>query len=462
MIQTYTTPQKIRQLIFILAPILITQLGIYSMTFFDIMMAGKYRTTDVAGVSIGSSLWMPVYTGISGILLALTPIISQKLGAKDTKSIPHSVIQALYLGLVMAAVVMFIGSIVLNPILELMNLEQSVHNIAHDYLVALSFGMIPLFLYNVLRSFIDSLGQTRISMFITLLALPINVLFNYLLIYGKWGFPELGGVGSGYATAITYWVIMVIAILTIVKVQPFASYNLFSKLYRVAWKEWRELLMIGLPIGLTIFFETSIFAAVTLFMSNYNTLTIASHQIAMNFASFLYMIPLSISTGLTIVVGFEAGAKRYKDARIYSILGISGAIGLSLLCASVVFFFREQIASIYSVDSDVIQLTAHFLLYATFFQLSDALQAPIQGILRGYKDVTISFFMSFISYWVIGLPMGILLSKYSSLGPFGYWIGLIAGLAIGAVGLFIRLLYVQRSHDPKRIQHQKKTKNLLI
>lgn len=442
--QTYTKSQKIRLLFYILIPILITQIGLYAMTFFDVMMSGQYSTQDVAGVSIGSSLWTPVYTGLSGILIALTPVVSQLVGSKQSKSVSYSVMQAIYLAVALALVILIIGAFSLNPILNAMNLEDNVHRVAHDYLIALSIGIIPLFVYNTLRAFIDALGQTRISMIITLCALPINVLFNYLLIYGKFGFPELGGVGSGYATAITYWLIALVAILVVAKINPFSTYKVFSEFFRVSLKEWRALLLIGVPIGLAIFFETSIFSAVTLLMSKYDTVTIASHQIAMNFASLLYMMPLSISMALTIVIGFEIGAARYKDAREYSWIGISMALTMSLVLSTILFLFREPVASVYTKDHEVMMLTSHFLIYAIFFQISDALQAPIQGILRGYKDVNVTFAMSLVSYWILGLPIGYFFAKYTDMGAFGYWIGLISGLALGAIGLAARLRFIQK------------------
>ncbi|ASS96675.1 MATE family efflux transporter [Peribacillus simplex] len=442
--QTYTKTQKIRLLFYILIPILITQISMYAMTFFDVMMSGQYSTQDVAGVSIGSSLWTPVYTGLSGILIALTPVVSQLVGSRQSKSVSYSVMQAIYLAIALAMFILIIGVFSLNPVLNAMDLEDNVHMVAHDYLIALSLGIIPLFVYNALRAFIDALGQTRISMIITLCALPVNVLFNYLLIYGKFGFPELGGVGSGYATAITYWLIALVAILVVVKINPFSTYKVFSEFFRVSWKEWRALLLIGVPIGLAIFFETSIFSAVTLLMSKYDTVTIASHQIAMNFASLLYMIPLSISMALTIVIGFEIGAARYKDAKEYSWIGISMALTMSLVLSTILFLFREPVASLYTKDHEVMMLTSHFLIYAIFFQISDALQAPIQGILRGYKDVNVTFAMSLVSYWILGLPIGYFFAKYTDMGAFGYWIGLISGLALGAIGLAARLRFVQQ------------------
>ncbi|MDQ0883645.1 MATE family efflux transporter [Peribacillus sp. V2I11] len=442
--QTYTKTQKIRLLFYILIPILITQISMYAMTFFDVMMSGQYSTQDVAGVSIGSSLWTPVYTGLSGILIALTPVVSQLVGSRQSKSVSYSVMQAIYLAVALSLFILIIGAFSLNPVLNAMDLENSVHMVAHDYLIALSFGIIPLFVYNALRAFIDALGQTRISMIITLCALPVNVLFNYLLIYGKFGFPELGGVGSGYATAITYWLIALVAIFVVIKINPFSTYKVFSEFFRVSWKEWRALLLIGVPIGLAIFFETSIFSAVTLLMSKYDTVTIASHQIAMNFASLLYMIPLSISMALTIVIGFEIGAARYKDAKEYSWIGISMALTMSLVLSTILFLFREPVASLYTKDHEVMMLTSHFLIYAIFFQISDALQAPIQGILRGYKDVNVTFAMSLVSYWILGLPIGYFFAKYTDMGAFGYWIGLISGLAIGAIGLAARLRFIQQ------------------
>lgn len=443
MIQTFTRSAKIRQLVSILIPILISQIGIYAMSFFNTIMTGRYHTVDVAGVSIGSYLWLPVYSGLSGILMALTPTVSQLIGSSQHKSVSFSVIQAVYLAIAIAFITISAGGFLLNPILNLMDLEENVYHIAHDYLTGLSFGIIPIFIYNTVRAFMDALGQTRISMFITLGALPIDVLLNYLLIYGKWGFPELGGVGSGYATAITYWIIAIIAILIVINIKPFSSFQIFHKLYRISLLESLSLLKIGVPIGLSIFFETSIFSVVTFLMSAYDTLTIAAHTIAMNFATLLYMMPLSMSMALTIVIGYDVGGKRFNNAREYSSIGLTISLTLALLSAAFLFFFRESIASIYSTDQVVLEYSAHFLLYAIFFQISDAIQAPIQGILRGYKDVTITFIMSLVSYWGLGLPIGYTLANFFHIGPEGYWIGLISGLAIGAIGLVARLRYIQ-------------------
>ncbi|WP_226657976.1 MATE family efflux transporter [Pseudalkalibacillus hwajinpoensis] len=445
MYPTHSLKEKIKLLIVILYPILITQVGLYSMNFVDTIMSGRAGANDLAGVAIGSSLWVPVFTGLSGILLAITPIVSHYIGAKQEERVSFSVLQGIYLSIALSISILVVGSFILDPILNTMDLQENVAQIAKEYLIGLSFGIIPLFIYSVLRSFFDALGETRTTMLVTLTSLPINVFFNYVLIFGKWGFPKLGGVGAGYASAITYWFILLIALLVVIKVRPFSAYGVFKRFYPVSFSTWKEQLKIGVPIGFSIFFEVSIFAAVTLLMSMYSTETIAAHQAAINFASLLYMIPLSISMALTIAIGFEVGARRLLDAKHYSYMGIAFAVGMALFSALCLFLFNDAVASWYTSNQNVFDLIKVFLIYAIFFQLSDAVAAPIQGALRGYKDVNVTLVMSLISYWVIGLPSGFILAKYTAFGPYGYWVGLSTGLFVAAITLFLRLRYVQQS-----------------
>ncbi len=442
--ETNSIRAKVILFLTMLIPILITQAGLSLITFLDTVMSGKVSAEDLAGVAIGSSIWTPVYTGLAGILMAVTPIVAQLMGAGHKKDVPKAVFQAIYLSFLLSICVITIGTIGIPYVLGGLGLEQSVEDIARHFLSFLAFGIIPLFGYSVLRSFIDALGKTRVTMFITLTALPINFVLNYVFIFGNFGFPKLGGAGAGLASAMTYWAIFIMSICIVMKAEPFASFHLFQKLPRINISRMGQILKIGLPIGFAIFFETSIFAAVTLLMGHFDTVTIASHQAAMNFASILYILPLSISMALTIVVGFEAGAKRYKDAQSYSYIGIGTAVLFSLFTAALILLFRPEIAGLYTAESAVLQLTQHFLIYAIFFQLSDAIAAPIQGALRGYKDVNYTLIAAFVSYWVIGLPSGYLIGTYTSYGAFGYWIGLIAGLAAGAVVLFIRLRLMEK------------------
>lgn len=453
MYETNTLREKIKLFTVILFPILITQLGMYAMNFFDTIMSGKAGPDQLAGVAIGSSLWVPVFTGLNGILMAISPIVAQLRGAKMDKGISYSVKQGVYLAVVLALVIGIGGYFLLDPALSLLDITPEVSHVAKYYLVTLGIGIVPLFVFNILRSFVDALGQTKISMFVILMTLPINILFNYMFIFGRLGAPELGGIGAGLASALTYWVSLFLLVIVIHNVRPLRSYRIFRSWIAPEWKEWWIQLKIGVPIGFAIFFETSIFAAVTFFMTAYDTNTIAAHQAAINFASFLYMIPLSIAFTLTIAVGFEVGGERYKDAKAYSYLGITSAVMMSIGAGLILFFFDDTIARWYSTDPKVIELTKNFIIYAIFFQLSDGFGAPIQGVLRGYKDVNITLVMAFVSYWGIGLPSGYFLANYTNLGPYGYWLSLTIGLTAGAMTLLIRMLHLQKK------QIQKKTTN---
>jgi len=416
----------------------------FSMVFFNTIMSGKYNSSDLAGVAIGSSIWSPIFNGISGILLAVSPIAAQRFGEKKNDEVSSIVRHGIYLSVMITLVVIILGFFFLDPIINKMDLPASVEKTAFDYLVGLSYGLLPLFVFNVLRSFIYALGKTRVVMVIMLMSLPINFFLNYAFIFGHFGFPELGGAGAGYATSITYWVIMGMTLFIVKTQDPFSAYSVFANMKEFSWDKCKEILKIGVPMGLSIFFETSMFAVVTILLSKFNVTTIAAYQAALNIVSFLYMIPISISTALTVLVGYEVGAKRYKDAKQYSWLGVLLAILIAAGTGMLVVAFRYQVAGFYSNEAAVINLTANFLIFALFFQISDAIQATAQAALRGYKDVNLAFIMTLIAYWLICLPAGYLLAHYTGLGARGYWIGLTIGLLAAGIALSLRLIYIQK------------------
>ncbi|WP_339185209.1 MATE family efflux transporter [Oceanobacillus sp. FSL W7-1293] len=444
MYETTNRRQKIKLFIIIMLPILVTQVSMNLMNFFDTVMSGQASAVDLAGVAIGSSLWIPILTAVNGIVLAITPIVSQLIGAKEKQDIPQVIQQGIYLSVGLSFIILITGFFVLEPVLQLMSLEPDVHHVAKYYLIFLAAGIMPLFIFHTVRSFMDGLGQTRASMIIILISLPINAFLNYIFIFGKLGIPAFGGIGAGIATSITYWIVSIISLYMIHKVAPFTSYQVFQVRFKPQISYWLSQLKIGLPIGLAMFFETSIFSVVTMMMSVYDTNTIAAHQAAMNFAGLLYMLPLSVGMALTIAVGFEIGAKRFQDARTYTYLGITGGMIIALFIGVILFVFDDAVAGLYHNNPEVIALTKQFILFAIFYQLADAIGAPIQGALRGYKDVNVTLVLALISYWLIGLPAGFLFANYTHFDAFGYWIGIIVGLSAGAIALLFRLLHIQR------------------
>lgn len=444
MIISESTQDKLRNILTLMLPIFVTQLAVMGMSFFDTVMAGQAGAEDLAGVAIGANIWMPLFTSLNGILIALMPIVAQHVGADRKDEIAQAVIHGIYLALAIGAVVVIGVWCFVDDALAIMGLEPIVKTIAAKFLKALTLGVIPIFICSILRGFVDSLGYTTMTMRIFLLILPLNVGFNYIMIFGKMGFPRLGGVGAGYATALSYWLVCILFIFVINKIEVLRAYHIFSEWRSICLKLLKEHLSIGIPIGISIFFETSIFGVVAFFMAKFGTIAIAAHQAAINFTSLLYMLPLSFSMAMTIIIGVKVGAKEFKEAADYGRIGILANLTLAGFFVLLLAGGREYIAMLYSQDQRIIELAGQFLFYAAFFQLLDATATPIQGILRGYKDVKAAFYASLFAYWGVCLPLGYVLDIYFGHGPFSYWQSLITGIFCSASFLLLRLVRIQR------------------
>lgn len=410
-------------------PILIYQFANYSASFVDTTMTGQYNTMDLAGVSTATSLWNPFFTFLTGIVSAMVPIIGHHLGRGKKEEVASDFYQFIYLAFGLSLVLLGMVVFLAPPVLNNIGLEAQVAAVAVSYLWYLSIGIIPLLLFSVIRSLLDSLGLTKLSMYLMLLLLPLNSGFNYLLIYGAFGFPELGGAGAGLGTSLAYWVLLGISLLVLFKQEKLKALHL-EKPIPLNIDKIKEGLRLGLPIGGTVFAEVAIFSVVGLIMAKFSSLIIASHQSAMNFSSLMYAFPMSISSAMAIVVSYEVGAKRFEDAKIYARLGRVTALIFAGLTLSFLYIFRDRVANLYGNDPQFIETTAVFLTYSLFFQLADTFAAPLQGILRGYKDTIVPFYLGLIGYWGVAILLGYLLDQVTDLGAFAYWIGLIASLIV--------------------------------
>ena len=424
MYPTHQSKDKFFLFLKIFFPILIYQLANYSASFIDTTMTGQYSTIDLAGVTMATSLWNPFFTFLTGIVSALVPIIGHHLGRGKQKKVASDFYQFLYLSLGLSiflfVLVFFVAPLILNN----MGLEAAVTDIAIRYLWLLAIGIIPLLLFSVIRSLLDALGLTKLSMYLMLLLLPLNSIFNYLLIYGALGFPELGGAGAGLGTSLAYWALLLISILVLLKQEKLKEFHLENRL-PLDKNQIKEAIRLGLPIGGTVFAEVAIFSAVGLIMAKFSSLIIASHQSAMNFSSLMYAVPMSISTTMAIVVSYEVGAKRLEDAKKFIKIGRLSAMVFAMLTLSFLYIFRENVARLYGYDSDFIHLTASFMTYSLFFQLADTFAAPLQGILRGLQGH---------GYTLLSWPHWILGRSYSS------WI------ALGLYDKFRTLFILDWSH----------------
>lgn len=438
---------KVKRLLSVMLPIIGTQIAIMGMNFFDASMSGQAGDADLAGAAIGGNIWMPVQAGFSGILLAAMPLVANLLGAGEKQKIATVIRHGLLISLFFSFFILTCGLAFLPALLRNMGLAPDVYHIALWYMAGLGMGVVPFFLITPLRSLIDTLGYTRLTMKIYLLALPINACLNYVLIFGKLGLPRLGGIGAGWATGISFWLLLLMFSVVVTKLEPFRNYHVLGFI-KPECSLIKEYLRLGVPMGIAIFMEASIFGVVALFIAKFGTEVIAAHQAALNFSSLIYMFPMSFSLALTIVVGVEYGAKNYQGARDYTTLGLEMSLGIAFVYMFLELVTRQYIALIYTSNQQVIELVKYFLIYALLWQGGDAIAAPIQGILRGYKDVNATFWSGMLAYWGICLPVGLLLDYKFNHGAFAYWQSLDIGVISSAVILSLRLVWLQKKLPP--------------
>lgn len=434
--------RELRAIIALALPIMIAQLAHTAMGFVDTLMAGRVSSRDLAAVALGNSLWMPVFLLMTGILLATTPNVAQRFGAGQHRLIGALVRQAIWMGVGVGS----LCSLLLwnaEPILYAMQVEADLIAPSMAYLRAVSLGFPAIAVYQVLRYFSDGLGHTRPSMVLGLAGLVLNVPLNYIFIHGKLGLPAMGGPGCGWATALVMVFMLLGMLLWVAKAKCYAPTGLFERFDWPQWPALRGLLSVGLPIGVAIFAEASIFSVIALLIGSLGATVVAGHQIALNFISIVFMIPLSLGMAVTVRVGQALGKEEPREARFVAGLGIVIALCFACVSATLILLGRHVIPLIYTSDPAVVAVASALLVYAALFQFSDAVQVTAASALRGYQDTRATMLVTLIAYWGIGLPLGYLLGLTDWLGPAsgpdGLWQGLIAGLSTAALLLGTRL-----------------------
>ena len=441
---TASIGEKIWLFLKLVWPMTITQFALLGGSFIAVFLTGQYGTIDLAGMSVGYNIWIAFYMGAMGTLLGITPIISQLLGARKTDHIATIVQQGLVIATAIGMALVVLGVLALNPFLQYLNLEPAAREVTVAYLKAFAIGLFPILWGCTLRNTIDSHGLTAYSMATVVFTFFLNIFFNYGLILGHFGMPALGGVGAGYAVAITIWVNCLIFALICHFHPKLKAYKMLSQWHGLEWTYIREQLAIGIPIGFSIFFEGSIFSIAGLLMVQFGTLVVAAHQAAISFTNIFYCFPLSISMAATIAVAYELGAKKYKEARQYAWIARITAILIAILLCSYSFTHMNEIAGLYTNDPEVFELILSFLSYAVFFAVIDAFGTPLQGILRAYKDVQIISTIALISYWGVGISLAYILTMVIPMGPYGVWIGLLSSVVVASILYTIRTWWIQR------------------
>lgn len=438
--------KDIKKLLSVMIPILVAQVSTAGVTFINTTMAGHAGADDLAGVSVGAGLFYPLLASIIGLLMAGTPLMAQLIGRKERESLPFIVRSGMVIGLSVWALFTAAYFFFIDDLLASLALEAAVEHIARYYLMTMIGVVFFLALMIPLRCLTDTAGSTSISMKLFLMAPVINGIFNYIFIYGHGGMPALGGIGAGLATMMTYGFLLGLFLLVVMKLKDLGGRQIFASL-ALRSKDLREYLVVGVPSGLSIFMEMSLFSLIIVFLSRYGTDALAAYQIADNFASLVYMLPVSCSMALTILIATAVGAGDMTLARRYKKAGFVVAMAGAMMTASFTVLFRNSIGSVYTDDAAVALIAGQFLIYSAGWQLFDAISTPIQGILRGLKDTRISFVLMVLAYWGGCFPMSLFLDSHTALGADSFWLGLDFGVGCSALLMVLRLLYVERKLD---------------
>lgn len=427
-------------------PIFIGQLAATSMGVVDTVMAGAAGTIELSGVAIGSSIFWPSELFVVGMTLAIHPVIANLVGAKNLSLIPERMQIATVVCLVFSVLVGIVMVLIPFVYRLLPHVDAQMVNIGHGYLLAVGAAMPAYAMFNVLRTYWEGLGKTWPTLCFGCMALLLNIPLNYIFIFGHLGMPALGGMGCGVATALTMYLTVASMLLFVQKHKLFATVRLYRRFYKVPVREYVTFAKYALPLGVAGMVETLCFSLVSLLLSPFGPVVVASHTIAMNVSGLLVIVPLALSSVASIEVGEAMGRNNWDLARRRAGSAVFLALSFYVFALLALLGGKELIASWYSDDIEVLALAPVLMLYCAVFLLPDTLQLMAGGILRGFKDIRTIFIITVVAYWVIGMPIGFGLG-YGYIsgaleGAYGFWLGFICSLSCASVLLILRARYL--------------------
>lgn len=424
-------------------PVMLSHLGQVTVHVADSMMVGRLGKEPLAGGSFANSIFVIFLVMGIGMSYAITPQTAQADGEKNTQKIAdilkHGLLINSLFGILLVTIILA-G----KDVLWFFNQPMEVVELALPYLVVITWSLIPFMLYQTFRQFAEGLGLTKPAMYITIIGNVINIALNYILIFGKLGFAPMGLYGAGLATLLSRIVMALLMILFVYFYRRFSQYWQVFTFSNFSWSMIKVNLNLGLPMAFQLIFEISTFSVAAIMIGWIGTAQLAAHQIALNLASITYMISLGIAAAATIRVGNQLGQKDYKTMRNAALTCFIMAIGFMSFAAILFILGRNFLPTLYIDDTQVIQQAAILLIVAGLFQLSDGVQVIALGALRGMSDVKVPTLITLVAYWVIGLPLAYAFGIKLNLGALGVWYGLLAGLTIAAVLLFIRFNNLSR------------------
>jgi MATE family multidrug resistance protein len=429
-------------------PVMLGQLGHIMASVADSVMVGQLGTVPLAAVALANSIVVIFMLFGIGLAMGITPLVANAAGKRRAHLQGTLFYHGIYTHLAVG-VALFLLSAAMIPALNFLGQDPAVISLTGPYMFLIALSVVPFMLFLSFKQFAEGLEHTRIAMAVSIVCNLINVLLNYILIFGKLGFEPLGILGAGYATLIAR-TLMALAMGTYVLLHKrFRPYKLrvFGGTFRN--KVSRRILQVGVPTGLQFIFEVSAFSLAAVFAGMLGAKALAAHQIAINIASVSYMAVTGLGAAAAVRVGNQVGRGDVRNLRMASTTIFRMATIWMGFAGLVIFLFRGELAGFYSSDPDVLALAGSMLLIAVVFQLSDGLQAVALGALRGFTDVRVPTFITFVAYWLITLPAAYLVSQHSSLGALGIWVALAGGLTISAALLMLRFFSLMKRFNFK-------------
>lgn len=439
MIPASTIRRELRATIALAVPLVLTQLTQMAMSFIDVVMIGRLGPEAMAAGVVGTSAYMALTLVCMGVVMAVNPMVAQAVGAGDEAAVGRSVRQGLWLGVLLGLPLMLVFGQAERVLLWAGQAPETAA-LAGGYIAAIRWGVVPNLWYTALRGFAEGTARPRPVLLVAAAAAIFNVGGNYVLMYGKLGFPALGLIGTGYASAIAMW-LMFGGMLVVMRLhEGFRRYRVFETIRRPDPRALGALFRLGWPIGVSFGLETGLFTTATMLIGWVGTTALAAHQVAINAASVMFMVPLGVAMATTVRVGQAAGRGDRAAAERAGWTGV-GLGAAFMACSALLFWLRPAwVVWIYTGQSagesaEVAALAASLLGIAAVFQIVDGVQVTAAGALRGLKETRVPMFVGAVAYWGVGLTAGYGLAFGADLGARGMWWGLTLGLAVAAVGL---------------------------
>jgi MATE family multidrug resistance protein len=430
--------EEARALLRLAGPLIVNNLSIAGMQFADAVMAGRLGAEALAAVAVGGSVWYLGFTVCLGLLMAISPIAARHYGAGEHELIGRYTRQGLWLALVLGLTIFTLAQTVVQPALEFIRIDDEFRDVTVDYVRAIMFGAPAICAFLALRFTTEGIGFTRPIMFTSLFALVCNVFLNWVFMFGKLGFPAYGAVGTGMASATTMWLMFIALGIYFTRKSVYRPLKIFDHWVPVRMPVLREIFALGMPIAVTITAEAGLFSAVSILVGTRGADITAAHQISINFAATMFMIPLALSAATTVRIGHAMGSGNAEAARKGGTTGILMCALFMSFSAAFLLLFRDLVVGMYTNDPAVTQIAISLLLVAAIFQVADGIQIGAAGALRGYKDTRVPMVINTFSYWALGFPLAYLATITYQASPSWIWGGFVLGLSVAAILLTTR------------------------